>query len=248
MKLSFHAIVTRLFKHTSVVLVGGDWKTGKTNFALHLGEKCLTYGLVSEVATNIETTGQNKFITITDTQTMKDWLSSNGHLKLFIFDEGNEHLPNTGFMTKKSTDIKSIIPQISKKRARLIVIAQDLDSIDKTFRKREWWRGTFQKLSRTDVKFTGRWNMHKPIVIHNVKPTQIQYDPYVSAEFKERPEVVHFFKDSDRQILSAWAIEGKTCKQMGIHNQTLNRLSKAYVKRWLEQDTKEAPKEEAIAQ
>lgn len=213
--------------------MGGNWKTGKTNFALYVAEKCLRYGLVSEVATNIVTNGNGKFIYIADTQTLKSWLSSNGHLKLFIFDEGNEHLPNTGFMTRKSTDIKSIVPQISKKRARLIIVAQDVDTLDKTFRDKSWWRGTFNKQTRKIVKFTGYWNKTKPIYINNVHPTTIGYDPYVSAEWNEKADSVKFFKDSDRQLLWDWS-NGKTVKELGIHPQTLNRLVRPFVHRMLE--------------
>lgn len=244
MTLTFKQIVTRLLKHTSVVLVGGYWKTGKTNFALHIAELCILWGLISEVGTNIKVINPPTWIKyIADTQTLNSWLGSNGHLKLFLFDEGNEHLPNTGFMTSKSTGVKSIIPQISKKRARLIVIAQDIDTLDKTFRLKSWWRGTFLKVTRTKAKFNGAWNLHKPIMINDVKPTMLEYDPYVSAEWNEHPDKVVFFKDADRQNLYALT-HGKTSKELGLHPQEVNRLWKKYVKDWLDNDSREAPKEE----
>ena len=246
--LNFRGILTRLYRKTSLTLVGGYWKTGKTNLGLHIAEKLLEYGLVSEVATNIQ---QDQFICIDDLETLKSWLSSNGHLKLYIFDEGNEHLPNTGFMSKKSVGVKSIIPQISKKRARLIVIAQDLDTIDKTFRSKSWWRGTFLKLTRTTVKFTGYWNKNKPIIINNVKPTAVKYDPYMSADFKDRASTLTIFKDRDRQILSDWSIQGKTCRELNIHTQELNRITRKFVARMLlnyDTETKEKDSKELIGE
>lgn len=228
--------LNRLFRKTCIVLVGGYWKTGKTDFALYIAKRCLHMGLVYEVATNIETNGEFKYIT--DIETLKYWLSSNGHLKLFILDEGNEHLPNTSFMSHKSVGIKEIIPQISKKHGRLIVVAQDLDSIDKTFRSKSWWRGTFKKTDRKTASLTAYWNLHKPLVITEIPKTSVNFDPYLSAPFTEKSDKIVFFKDSERQTLWEWC-NGKSIKDLGIHPQALNRLVRPFVKRMLETDRSE---------
>ena len=245
---SLNWALKKLFSRTSLVLIGasnqsGVWKTGKTDFSLYVAKRCLNLGLVSEIASNIDTQGE--FPLITDTQTLNSWLKSDARRKLFIFDEGNEHLPNTGFMSSKSTGFKAILPQISKKRGRLIVIAQDVDTLDKTFRSKSWWRGTFKKTSKTSASLTAYWNVYKPLEITGIPKTTVKFDPYNSAEWNEQPE--HgpiFFNDKDRQILWAITHEGKTAKELGIHQQELSRIWKKYVGSWLEHDNSPAPKVE----
>lgn len=224
-------VVDRLFKRTAIVLVGGIWKMGKTDFALSLAKRALKLGLVSEIASNVDTFGE--FAYIVDTETLKAWLDHDGKNKLFVFDEGNEHLPNTGFMSKKSTGLKAVIPQMSKKHGRLIVIAQDLDAIDKTFRNKSWWRGTFKKIDKKTATFTGYWNINKPLLFTDIPRTSVKFDPYVSAPWTETSEAVVFFNDSDKQILWDWS-NGKTTKELGIHPQKLNRLIRPFVKRMLQ--------------
>lgn len=234
--MNVEQICTRIFRNTSLALVGGNWKSGKTDTGLRLGEKCRdSYNLVSEVASNIYT--EDNFRFINDTQTLKDWLSSDNQKKLFILDEGNEILPNTGFMSHKSVDIKSIIPQISKKRGRLIVIAHDIETLDKTFRSKTWWRATFYKINKQTVRVHAYWNRQKPIIINDWKRTNIKFDPYLPAEWHEQPDKVTVFKDGDLEILRRYA-NGETAKQIGIHREALNRKVRPFIARMLQNKEK----------
>jgi len=221
--------LNRLFRKTSLVLIGatehsGVWKTGKTNFALKIAERLLQLHLISEVASNIDTNGA--FTKITDTETLKAWLDSDNRLKLFIFDEGNEHLPNYAFMSSKSTGFKSIIPQISKKHGRLIIVAQDVDTLDKTLRSKSWLRGTFKKASIKTATLTAYWNQHKSLYINNISATTISYDPYVSADWNEvSSKSAIIFNDADFQLVYRFA-SGEKKKDLGVHRQEFERLER----------------------
>lgn len=239
-----------------MVLIGaslksGVWKTGKTDFGLYIAKRCLKGNLVYEVASNINTYGE--FLQIEDTQTLNAWLCSNTKRKLFIMDEGNEIVPNTKFMTNQSTGIKAILPQISKMRGRLIIIAQDIGSLDKTFRCDAWKRGVFMKTSRKTASLTAYWSPLKPLEFIDIPKTSVKFDPYVRAEWGEKSERIIQFKNEDLRLLWKWSHEGKSLKELGIHAQKLNRMVRPFVERMLQTDKAlmldnepelEAPKEE----
>ena len=236
---SLNYALTRLFRRTSLVLVGaslksGVWKTGKTDFSLYIAKRCLALGLVSEVASNINTYGT--FPLIEDTETLNAWLSSDAQKKLFVFDEGNEHLANTAFMTSKSTGFKAVLPQISKKKGRLIVIGQDIDTLDKTFRSNAWKRGVFLKTSLKTATLSAYWNPLKPMEFIEIPATSVKFDPYLAAEWGEQSTHIVQFKKDSLQILWKWSKEGKSIKELGIHAQQLNRLCRSFVARMLETD------------
>jgi hypothetical protein len=226
---TWRVILGKLFKRTSMVLIEGKWKTGKTAFALFLAEKLLEYKYVSEVASNIDT--QGTFLLINDTHTLKEWLSSSKRLKLFIFDEANELLPNTGFMKKENISFKAIIPQISKRKGRLIVIGHDISTIDKTLKNSVWCRGVFKKRNLKTAILTAYWNTHKPINIYNIPNTKIPFDPELSASWQDRPDKLLMYKNEKLQKMYEYAFNGKNYKDLGYTNrETLRRDVKATLK------------------
>lgn len=141
-------ILHLFFDHPSVILIGGVWKSGKTDFSLYIAETLLKLPLgdgtvISEVASNIDTKGT--FPVISDTVSLRTWLYSNSKRKLYIFDELNEHLAARRAMTGKNVGFISLIPEISKAHARLLMVGHQLLTVDKTFLDDIWCRGIFIK-------------------------------------------------------------------------------------------------------
>lgn len=228
----------KLFDHPSVVLIGGVWKSGKTDFALYIAETLqkMPFGnngqekVVNEVASNIDTKGHYPYIY--DLVTLRQWLYATNHRKLYILDEASEHLPSRRAMSSKSVGFISIIPEISKAHGRLLVVGHQLLTIDKTMLDEVWCRGVFLKLGLKKAQLISHL-IPRPFAFNNIPRTSITFDPYSIAPFQEQPSGKLLFKDSDQQMLWEWS-NGKSYKELNIHSMTLNRLLRKYVKITLE--------------
>lgn len=224
-----------LFGSIGVVLITqlskqkGAWKLGKTDFSLFLAENCLKYGLVKEVASNINTKG--RFPQIADLISLRHWLFGNNRTKLYIFDELNKHVPRRRAMSNKNIGVIQVFPEISKARARLIGVGQDLLSIDKEILRDIWVKGIFIKRKLKNVELIshligGKMNFKVPA-------TTIPFDPYEIAPFTEKPTANIMFKDEDLQKLYSWAKEGGW-RNFFKHPQECNRFVRKNVVRLLE--------------
>jgi hypothetical protein len=231
---SYQQILTKLFDRPSIVIIGGTWKTGKTDFGLKMSEDCLALDLVSEVASNIDTQGH--YPQLSDLVSTKQWLYQNSKRKLYIFDEASEHLPNTRTMCGKSVGIKSLIPQISKAHGRMIVIGHNISKVDKEVYDKTWCRGLIMKPC-IPYKYTPAIIYSdffpRPLRINQISPTKIKFDPYTLAPFTERPEKQVYFKEETKNKLWTWS-NGATCKTMGVTTMQINRLVRDYVRKSLE--------------
>jgi hypothetical protein len=229
-----------------VVLIGGTWKTGKTDFSLWLSEKLMkteyklqkdckkNFTLVNDVSSNIDTNGV--YPLISDLVTLRQWLYSNNHRKLYIFDEASEHLPCTRAMSSKSVGIKAIIPQVSKAHGRMIIVGHNLLKIDKEMLNETWCKGIFFKWALHQATLISNL-LPKPFDIVDIPPTTITFDPYILAPFTEKPYSKDvFFKEEDKQLLWRW-VNGESCQQLGLHAMQLNRKARSFIKRILESDS-----------
>lgn len=229
-------VLKKFFNKVGLVLITahtkqGPWKVGKTDLGLFIAENLLNYGFVSEVATNINTEGY--FPQISDLITLKQWLHKDGKRKLYILDEINIHAPRRRAMSNKNVGILSIFPEISKARARLICIGQDLFEADKQFIKQTWCHGIFLKKSLKSVQVISHM-IPNNIVFKNLPRTSIPFDPYESAPFTEKPTGQIIFKDEELQLLWQWAEEKQTWKELGFdHPMKFNRFIRKQIKKLL---------------
>jgi len=240
-KNRWHYVLHKLFERPSLVLIGGKWKTGKTDFALFIAECLLKLPswsnpehktIVAEVASNIETFG--RFPMISDMISLKQWLYGSNKRKLYILDEANIHLPSRRAMSGKSVEFVKLLAEISKAHARIIVIGQDVLSVDKMFLEEIWCRGVFVKESLKKAQLFST-ELIRPYTFSNIPPTSIKFNPYAIAPFTEKPSGKVFFKDTDKQVLWDWS-HGKSLKELGLHPMALNRLLRKYVRENLEND------------
>lgn len=215
-----------------MILVGGTWKSGKTDFALKLSEDLRKIPLfdkyiIQEVATNINTKGH--YPQIYDLVSLKQWLYGSNNRKLYIFDEASEYLMSRKSMSGMNIGFLQLIPQISKAHARMIVVGHNLPKIDKDLLSEVWCRGVFIKENlKTSILYSVL--LDKPYSFTNVPCTTITFDPYDIAPFQTKPEGLKVFKDADKQLMYDWAVNDKTYKELGISAMQLHRKLKGYLR------------------
>ncbi len=234
----WHYALHKLFDHPSVVLIGGRWKTGKTDFGLFIAETLLRmrFGqgegtMISQVASNIQTSN-SEFQYISDLVSLRHWLYDSNRRKLYIFDEASEHLPSRRSMSRKTVSFIQLIPEISKAHARMIVIGHQLLTIDKTFLDDVWCRGAFLKLGLKKAQLFSSL-LTQPFTFSDIPPTSIAFDPYAIAPFSERPPKEELFRDEDLQKLYTWA-SGASWKELFKHPNECNRFVRSTVLKLLD--------------
>jgi hypothetical protein len=225
----------------TMILIVGDWKTGKTDFSLLLAERMLKLGIVQKVASNIETKGDNTITFISDLPTLKDWLYGDRTRKLYIFDEAGLHVHRRRSMSAKNIAILTLMPEISKAHARLILILHNLEALDKELTSTVWCKGLIEKDNKYHARFI---SFTKPLLneefsmeFYPVPRTNIPFDPYAIAPFKlTRPTQIPLsLKDKELQILWEWSVNNKSVVQLGLHPQQLNRIVRPFVKKVLQE-------------
>jgi len=225
-------ILRKLFSYPSVVLIGGTWKTGKTDFALKISEDLAKLGLIREVASNIDTSGY--YPQIADLISLRHWLYASKKKKLYIFDEASEHLPSRRSMSAKNVGFIQIIPEISKAHAKMLVVGHNLEKVDKTLINSVWCRGVFTKSNLKNAQLFSHL-FSQPYVFNNIPRTSITFDPYAIAPFTEKPPGNIYFKDDDLQLLWRWC-NGENYKDLGIAPMTLHRKLKKFIRQTLENE------------
>lgn len=234
----FERIVRKLFSTPSINLIGsyeaghmGVWKTGKTDLFLLLSEILLDLGLVDEVASNIETNDTYPYIH--DLETLKYWLHKGKKTKLYGLDEANIHLPSRRAMSSKSVDIIQIFPEISKARARLVVIGQKLSSLDSELRGTGWVKGAFQKVDLKTVYITSPF-FKRSYTFHDIPRTSIKFDQYLQAPFTLKPIDAPFFDNENFSKLYRFG-QGTKMQEFGYHHgMTFNRDLRKWIGQFME--------------
>ena len=189
---------------SSITVIIGEWKTGKTDFALHLVEECKRLGLISQAGSNImcfkdkgckEPDPENVRY-IDNFLELKTWMYT-GFRKIFIFDEALKSAPSRRAMSRLNTGWMEIQPELSKGRCHLIVIVQTKNFLEKSFIDEAYLRGEWEKPNlrpgnpqyRKVVDLRSRlinWPYYH--TFQDLPPTKIFFDPYKSAMWKEVPE------------------------------------------------------------
>jgi hypothetical protein len=202
----------------SVTTVEGEWKTGKTDFALHLIEECRRLGLISDAGANI-TCYKDKECTIPDDINVKyvdnfaqlgTWLFT-GRRKMLIYDEAITSTPSRRAMSAMNTTWLKYIPELSKGRCHLVVITQEEDVTEKVFFHPTFHVASWEKIAtsrknpqfRKMVRLRGK-DYQKPIVFKSLPPTQIIFDPYRSATWKMEASIEDI-NDDDIKVTMDYA-------------------------------------------
>lgn len=226
----FDQILKRIFSVPTMVLIVGDWKTGKTDFALLIAERLLELEIVKKVASNIETKDP-RITFISSLERLKQWLHMDKIRKLYILDEAGVHIPRRTPMKEKNVQAIQLLPEISKAHARLIVVAQDPDGIDSQFLNPVWCKAIFVKDGLKNARLISD-QFETVIKLSDIPKTTIAFDPYAIAPFTLTEPLrmpTWVLKNEEYKILWQWAIEGKSYKDIGIHRMQLRRLLQKFV-------------------
>ena len=227
----FDQILKRIFSIPVMALVVGDWKTGKTDFALLIAERLLELGIVKKVASNIETKDP-RIEFVSSLEKLKHWLYMDKMRKLYILDEAGVHIPRRTPMKEKNVKAIQLLPEISKAHAKLIIVTQDPDGIDSQFLNPVWLKAMFVKDSLKNARLISDF-FETTIILRDIPPTTIKFDPYAIAPFTlnesiKIPEWI--MKDDTYKLLWEYAVNNKTMEQLNVHRMQMNRLIRRFIK------------------
>jgi len=241
---TWKSILHRLFDVPGVVLIEGIGKVGKTDFALKISQDLTSLPsrhataqdremLIKDVASNIETKGF--YPQIYDLISIKDWLYSSTHRKLYIFDEANEYLSNLRVMSSSNVGFTRLLPQVTKAHARMIVVGHDFAAIDKNILRNAWCKGMFRKTSlKTALLLSTSFN--QTFQFNEISRTTVPFDPYAVAPFQEKPTGVIRFKEGEKEQAWQW-VNGSSPKDLGLHPMQINRLVRKLLRQYMEMDS-----------
>lgn len=217
-----------------VVLVRGDWRSGKTNNSLLFAYLARKWGIVDEIGTNIKLKGKARedIALIENTGHLKAWMHQNAKEKIFILDEALKALYRRNAMSKLSVKIISdIMPEVSKGHCRLLALTQ-IDSLDSDLLHPAFHRATWTCTKKGVMQCRSK---HYPFREYTDLPkSPIHYDPDKLAKFIDK-EVYKIGDKSKRAVIlnvaemySNKRNMGKIAKELGIHRQEVKRhLQKA---------------------
>lgn len=194
----------------SITIIEGDWKQGKTDFAIHLSVDELKerLGIVKRVAANIRCfqdkeclVPSNKDVEYIDNFDMLSVFIKQPGRKAFIYDEALKNTPSKRAMTALNAEWLKIVPELSKGGDRnhpggchLFVLTQEDSMTEKlfqnpTFKTAKWKKITLKPSHpqyRKMVKLSSKM-LRSKITFKNIPPTKINYNPYLSANWSMHP-------------------------------------------------------------
>lgn len=243
----FTDALIRLYMHTSLTLIGGNWKTGKTDFSLMLAETLLKTPhpkdsdrpIIHRIVSNIEV-DHEAFDYVSSYQGMKYWCHRNKNIRtLAIVDEANVHFTKRRAVSRANVNMIRLFPELSKTRTRLIMIGQELATTDSEFLNETWLRGVWIKLKQKKVRLISPLIPELKRTFNDVPKTTIDFDPYAIAPFTEKPTGSGYkiFEDDEKQLLWRWSND-TPCRELGIHQWQLNRIVRKFVRTVLEPEAK----------
>jgi len=181
----------------SVTVVTGEWKSGKTNFSLYLSfdELKEKLGIIKKIGTNIKVFKDDKFTELDDRISyinnfvdLEIFLFRDKKPKVFIFDEAIKSAPSRKAMSQINTKWLEYVPELSKGKCHLIVIAQSKNYMEKLFLDPTFVRAEWRKLNKTTVILTILKPTREIHTFYDVPSTSLKFDPFRQAIWKIHPE------------------------------------------------------------
>ena len=205
----------------SVILITGLWKTGKTDFALLLYEELRRLGIIGKGASNIETKASD-MLCIQSMPLLKRWIFGDTISKLFIYDEAIKGTPKRRAMGNLNVAwLQDIIPELSKGRAKLIVVTQEIDLTESVFYHPTFCRGVFRKISKRIVVVRSKL-LDGEYSFRDIPRTRIDFDPFHQAPFnlveslEDQKPLMDFDSLEDDMKIALWYSEGVPMSQIGL--------------------------------
>lgn len=194
-----------------ITQIKGFYKTGKTDFTLHLLEILMNMKLIHEAAGNVRVF-QDKECQIPVNEPvkyidnfvlLKAWLFRNTRRKMFIFDEAMANAPSKKAMTTLNAEWQRVIPELSKAKCHLMTLTQEETMTEKIFAHRTFNVATWTKIDlprhhsqyRKRVKVSSKL-LKETLIFNNISRTNINFNPYLSALWSMEPTSTDQFEDT----------------------------------------------------
>jgi len=183
---ALYEILKVLMRDPCLILMIGDWRTGKTDASLLMGYLCKKWGFIDKIGANIFTFNNSLVDYIISMGGLKRWLHYDRLTKLYVFDEALSRLHQRKAMSKENTAMISIIAELSKAHGRMIFCSQTMD-VESTLKNEAFLRAIFYKVSKTVM--TVRSSLFKPLTLTGIPKSPIRFDPDRVAEFSLKESI-----------------------------------------------------------
>jgi len=170
-----------LFARPIVILMLGEWQSGKTDTSFLMGYLAKKWKLIDKIGSNTWTFNDPNVDFINAMDSLRAWLHADRLRKLFIFDEGLKHVYRRKAMSQMNVDvITDILPELSKGRGRMIVCSQ-IEKLDSDIMHPAFTRAVWRKRSKKVMECVSKH--HPPRTFRNLPRSPIRFDPYRIAPF-----------------------------------------------------------------
>jgi len=173
-----------VLKEPIIVMIEGDWRSGKTDFALLVAWLAKKWGLISAIGSNIFTYNNPEVDFIEETGKLKRWMYKTHEEKIFILDEALKTIYVRKAMSRLTVKIiTDILPEISKGHVRLFILTQ-INKLDKDVLHPAFHRATWKKESK---KVVHCWSKHYPYRrFVDLPRSPIRFDKDIPAKFIDK--------------------------------------------------------------
>jgi len=231
-------ILRKIFPPASVVVIKGDWKTGKTDYALRLIEWLFDLNIIQKFSSNVWIDPEQidkyniPFKFIRSIPSLRKWSippMADKKSKAFIYDEAVSTSPGRRAMSKLNTEWLKLIPELSKGRLKLIVCVHATKYMDSVFLDKTYLRGVINKWARKEgERITESYarltypNIRSPKGVFEqpylpCPRTHFKFDPYRIAEMSIEADM-DLDLDERFKILHDYVYEGKSFTKIAKEN------------------------------
>jgi len=235
--------LSNLIKHifnrqlSTFLVILGRRGSGKTDFGFLICEILWSTNLIKHFASNTKVY-QSPFpiARITNLPDLQSWANSLRGRKLFLFDEAGKTFRRRTPMSSTNIKLLDNLQILRKFKLSIILITPHEKFVDSAVLGSDVLDGVFIKPSFKNPKI-GIYEDQLEFFnfqLSNIPRTSIKYDTWDVAPFSaHKQEKTPFLKDKHLQILWEWS-HGTPCHKLNLHNQTLNRIVRKFVKETLE--------------
>lgn len=234
-------ILSNLFhsRPSTCLLIMGRRDTGKTDMSLLIAETIYNKGILDHIATNIKIHNASFEIEpINYLDDLQAWCKEVKGKKLYILDEAGKSVRRRTPMSKLNIQFIDNLQILRKYKLSLILIAPNERYLDSVTLGSDVLDAQIIKpyyKNRKVALYEDLLENYK-IWFSNIPATSINFDTWDIAPFgKSNPEMKFRFKEGEKQLIWEW-VNGKTYRELGVHNMKINRLLKKYLKPIMEKE------------
>lgn len=244
-----YKMLKRVLRDPIVVMVEGDWRTGKTDSTLLCSYLAKKWGIVDKIGSNIFTYNNPEVDFVDSTGGLKKWMHANKLEKIYILDEALKTIYRRKAMSKLTIKIiTEIMPEVSKGHTRLMILTQ-INKLDQDVLHPAFHRATWKKLNKKTMECRSK---HYPFrIFYDLPASPIKFDKDLCANFfdKEMSKVGDSSTLPPILRVCASYSKGDTLdkigKENGLHRQQVKRMLQKGLK-WFT-DNYEEPKAPEMA-